>query len=407
MGRSQPGPAAPVSRSRRPWLAAPARATVLGAIAVVLVALYVITAGLVRQLTVLNVGPTSLIILIYVAVGVIVARRQPRNPVGWIVLAFVVLFMLASDSGYYAVYAYSLGHHGLPFAAAAVLVQPSWIPALAVVPLVILLFPDGRLTSRRWRLVLWIYAALWTCVFAAVWVPTVIAVADHDVRLDSFGDVKGSGGQTGAALSAVELLVIGAILVIWLSFVAHQVLSWRRTTGERRQQQKWLASGAAITMAGFALGAALSGGIAGDVAGIGIAALPIGIGVGILKYRLYEIDRLISRTVAYALVTGLLVGVYVGLVLLATHVLGVSSPVAVAASTLIAAALFNPLRRRVQHLVDRRFNRARYDAERTVMAFSARLMDAVDLDTVRDDLAGVVSRALEPTHVSVWSRQPD
>jgi two-component system, NarL family, sensor kinase len=128
---------------------------------------------------VLNVGPTSLIILIYLAVGVIVARRQPRNPVGWILLVFVVLFMLASDSGYYAVYAYNLGHHRLPFAAAAVLVEPSWIPALAVIPLVILLFPDGRLSSRRWRLVLWVYAALWICVLAAIWVPTVIAVADH------------------------------------------------------------------------------------------------------------------------------------------------------------------------------------------------------------------------------------
>jgi hypothetical protein len=192
--------------------------------------------------------------------------------------------------------------------------------------------------------------------------------------------------------------------VIWLSFAGHQVLNWRRAAGERRQQQKWLASGALVTLVGFALGAAFSGGVAGEITGIGIGALPVGIGVGILKYRLYEIDRLISRTVAYALVTALLVGVYVGLVLLATHVLEVSSPVAVAASTLIAAALFNPLRRRVQQLVDRRFNRARYDAEHTVMVFAARLMDAVDLDTVRDDLAGVAN-ALEPTHVSVWSNQ--
>jgi len=275
------------------------------------------------------------------------------------------------------------------------------------VPLVILLFPDGRLSSRRWHLVLSVYAALWACVFAVIWIPTVIAVADHDVRLDSFGDVEGSGGQTGAAFGAVEILIALAIVVIWLSFVAHQVLTWRRAAGERRQQQKWLASAAAITLVGFALGAAFSGSVVGEVAGIGIGALPIGIGVGILKYRLYEIDRIISRTLAYALVTGLLVGVYVGLVLLATHVLGVSSPVAVAASTLIAAALFNPLHRRVQQLVDRRFNRARYDAELTVTAFAARLMDAVDLDTVRDDLAGVVSRALEPTHVSVWSKQRD
>jgi hypothetical protein len=127
--------------------------------------------------------------------------------------------------------------------------------------------------------------------------------------------------------------------------------------------------------------------------------------VGILKYRLYEIDRIISRTLAYAIVTGLLVGVYAGLVLLATRVLPLSSPVAVAASTLAAAALFSPLRRRVQRAVDRRFNRARYDADQTVAAFAARLKDAVDLDTVRDDLAGAVHQALEPAHVSVWISQ--
>ena len=124
-----------------------------------------------------------------------------------------------------------------------------------------------------------------------------------------------------------------------------------------------------------------------------------------MRYRLYEIDRIISRTLAYALVTGLLVGVYAGLVLLATRVLSVHTPVAVAASTLAAAALFNPLRRRVQQLVDRRFNRARYDADQTIAAFAARLKDAVDLDSVRDDLAGVVHHTLEPAHVSVWISQ--
>jgi hypothetical protein len=147
--------------------------------------------------------------------------------------------------------------------------------------------------------------------------------------------------------------------------------------------------------------------VVGEILGIGIAALPVGIGVGILKYRLYDIDRIISRTLAYAIVTGLLVGVYAGLVLLATRVLPLSSPVAVAASTLAAAALFNPLRRRVQQAVDRRFNRARYDADQTVAAFAARLKDAVDLDTVRDDLAGAVHQALEPAHVSVWISQRD
>jgi ABC-type bacteriocin/lantibiotic exporter with double-glycine peptidase domain len=130
-------------------------------------------------------------------------------------------------------------------------------------------------------------------------------------------------------------------------------------------------------------------------------------GVAILKYRLYDIDRIISRTLAYAIVTGLLVGVYAALVLLATQVLSFSSPVAVAASTLAAAALFNPLRRRVQRVVDRRFNRARYDADQIVATFAAHLKDAVDLDSVRDDLAAAVHRALEPARISVWISQHD
>jgi hypothetical protein len=135
-----------------------------------------------------------------------------------------------------------------------------------------------------------------------------------------------------------------------------------------------------------------------------VVALSASIGVGILKYRLYDIDKIISRTLAYGIVTGLLVGLYTGLVLLASRIeiLRLHTPVAVAASTLAAAALFSPLRRRVQRAVDRRFNRARYDAGRMVTAFAARLKDTVDLDTVQGDLAGVVNTALEPAHLSVW-----
>ena len=125
-------------------------------------------------------------------------------------------------------------------------------------------------------------------------------------------------------------------------------------------------------------------------------------GVAIMKYRLFEIDRIISRTLAYAIVTGLLIGVYAGIVLLATRVAGVTGSVAVAGSTLAAAALFHPLRRRVQRAVDRRFNRARYDADRVVAAFAAGLKDAVDVDSVRDDLVGAVQQALEPAHLSLW-----
>jgi hypothetical protein len=201
-------------------------------------------------------------------------------------------------------------------------------------------------------------------------------------------------------------VVVIAVAAIWLAFVAHQVLSWRRASGERRQQLKWLACGGGVTLVTF-IGATAAGftSVLGELLSAGLIALPVSIGVGILKYRLYEIDRIISRTLAYALVTGLLIGVYAGLVLLATQVLSVSSPVAVAVSTLAAAALFSPLRRRVQRAVDRRFNRARYDADRMVAQFAARLKDAVDLDTVRIDLASVVRQALEPAHASVWVSQ--
>jgi hypothetical protein len=134
--------------------------------------------------------------------------------------------------------------------------------------------------------------------------------------------------------------------------------------------------------------------------------LPASIAVGILKYHLYDIDRIISRTLAYAIVTGVLIGVYAGVVLLAARVLPFRTPVTVAGATLLAAALFSPLRRRVQRAVDRRFNRARYDADQTIAAFAARLQDAVDLDAVQDDLTGVVHQALEPAHVSVWISHP-
>jgi hypothetical protein len=180
------------------------------------------------------------------------------------------------------------------------------------------------------------------------------------------------------------------------------VLSWRGASGDRRQQLKWLMAGVAAAVAGFVISNAVPPLDPGATAvGVGVV-LPVCLGVAILKYRLYDIDRIISRTLAYAIVTGLLVGLYAGLVLLATQVFGFHSTVAVAAATLAAAALFNPLRKRVQQIVDRRFNRARYDAEQTAAAFAARLKDAVDLDSVRDDLARTVHQALEPAHVSVW-----
>jgi hypothetical protein len=401
-----PAAGGPEPAAARFQLASPVTAMVLAVLLLMLLAGALVLSALTSQLSVLGSGPIVPVVVIYAAVGFVVARRQPGNPIGWILITWIVVFLLSGVAGGYAALYYRFGHHGLPLAPVAVVLGQLWAPALLLFPVVILLFPDGRLAARRWRWVLRAYVVAGALASVAVFAPAVTAVVRHDVRIDAAGNLISTGRPHGGLLAVAAPLGLGLILVIVLSFVAHQVFSWRRATGERRQQLKWLATGAAVTLVVVAASLGFSStSIVGEILGIGLAALPVGIGVGILKYRLYDIDRIISRTLAYAIVTGLLVGVYAGLVLLATRVLPLSSPVAVAASTLAAAALFSPLRRRVQRAVDRRFNRARYDADQTVAAFAARLKDAVDLDAVRDDLAGAVHQALEPAHVSVWISQ--
>ncbi len=380
-------------------------AGVLGLVVLLLWAAAGVLLGLDHKLTIGNVG-VGAGLLVYAVVGVVVAFHQPRNPVGWILISFAFVFLLGIDAGYYAVLCYRLGHHGLVFGPVAVLLAPVNQLAFSILPLAILLFPDGRLTSARWRWVLWIYAAL--VAATADFAPAAAAVAAHDIHVDSSGIVESTPHLTGPLAHPPGWLVAGVLLsiaLIWLSFVVHQVLSWRKADGDHRQQLKWLACGAAVSLVVGIGGSSATSGVLAWILGAGLVALPVSIGVGILKYRLYEIDRIISRTLAYVLVTGLLIGVYAGLVLLATHVLGLHSSVAVAASTLVAAALFNPLRQRVQQAVDRRFNRRRYDADKTIAAFAARLKDAVDLNGVRDDLAGLVHQTLEPAHLSVWIGQ--
>jgi hypothetical protein len=279
---------------------------------------------------------------------------------------------------------------------------------------VILLFPDGRLASRFWRWGLRAFGTVYIALLAAVAAALAGALGAHPLRIDATGGLVVMDNPTGwFAIAERSILVVS--LILSLGFICRQVLSWQRSSGEQRQQLKWLASGAALTIVSLVLAAvfATSGTTTtlrewvDNVFWFGLAALPVSMGVAILRYRLYEIDRIISRTLAYTVVTGLLVAAYAGLVLLSTHVLALSSSVAVAASTLASAAAFSPLRRRVQRIVDHRFNRARYDADVTVAAFAARLQDEVDLDSVRADLAGVVTSTLEPTHLSVWLGEHD
>src|SRR5271169_2311691 len=334
-----PAAGGPEPAAARFRLASPVTATVLAVLSLMLLAGALVLSALTGQLSVLGSGPIVPVVVVYAAVGFVVARRQPGNPIGWILITWIVVFLLSGVAGGYAALYYRFGHHGLPLAPVAVVLGPLWAPALLLFPVVILLFPDGRLAARRWRWVLRAYVVAGALASAAVFAPAVTAVARHDVRIDAAGNLISTGRPHGGLLAMAAPLGLGLILVIVLSFVAHQVFSWRRATGERRQQLKWLATGAAVTLVVVAASLGFSStSVVGEILGIGLAALPVGIGVGILKYRLYEIDRIISRTLAYAIVTGLLVGVYAGLVLLATQVLRFHSSVAVAMSTLAAAA---------------------------------------------------------------------
>ena len=352
----------------------------------------------------------AVILLPWAIVGVIVARHQPSNPIGPILLLLPFMSVLSDDAGVYAVLRYRLGHHGLPLGLVAVfLATPgAWMWLVLFLPLPVALFPDGRL-SPRWSRMLRAYLVFCVAFVALNGWQDASGITRH-ISVDSHGSLTSTSSPGGTWLT---VLVVSCYLGFCLAWVLRLVLSYRRSTADYRQQLKWLSGGGALGITGLVLITGLSATsstllhvIGGVGLAVGLIALPLSFGIGILKYRLYEIDRLISRTLSYLIITGLLAGLFVGMVVLATDVLPFSSPVAVAASTLAAAALFNPLRLRVQRLVDRRFNRGRYDAEAIVAAFALRLREAVDPDTVRTDLLQAVGGAVQPGHASLWLRPP-
>jgi MFS family permease len=342
--------------------------------------------------------------------GFLIVRQQPRNKTGWLMLVSAVGLPLTSIGAPYVVMIYRLGDR-LPFGPVAMLIAYSWLVPTAALSVAILLFPDGRLPSPRWRWVLRTALAAATGLLGSTYGALLSAIADHNIRFDSTGGIAAADYPTGwfAVVSNICTALIAGCLLL---FLVAQVLAWRRADNERRQQLKWLLVGAvAFLLSGIITltvgvldprASAVVQGTLNAISAAGWVALPVGMGVAILRYRLYDIDRIISRTLAYAAVTAMLAALYAGLVLLATQVLDLTSQVAVAAATLAAAALFNPLRRRVQRAVDHRFNRARYNADNTVAAFAARLQDATDPAAVRSDLIGTVHHALEPAQVSLW-----
>jgi len=418
-------------------------ALLVGALALALTVAEVPLAGLARQSVLASGGSLPFpFTLAYGVAGLLVAWRKPGNVIGWLMLGAAAAGAASESASFYTVADYRLhgvglhgvglhgvglhgvgqhgvglhgvGQHGgqLPLGWLAVLAQPGWAPCIVALGLIVLLFPDGRLPGPRWRWFAGAYLAVGAVWLVGAYLLSVRAILGHHIQVDSGGNLLAlDGGPGGAAWWGVaQDVFLPVLLVSWLAAVAGQAASFRRSSGERRQQLKWMLAGAVGSVGGLFLAFASSGthGLLGTAVGlagwVGLLALPVCIGVAVLKYRLFDIDRLVSRTLAYALLTGLLVGVYAGLVLLAIEVLRLGSSVAVAVATLAAAALFNPARVRVQRLVDRRFNRARYDADRMVAGFAASLQDAVDLDLVRAGLADTVRVALEPAHVSVWLR---
>ena len=360
----------------------------------------------------LNGGLVAYLLLLvpFTVVGALLAVRVPANPIGWIFLLVSLGLLLGQDAASYSVRAYRIDGHSLPLSRLAVAVATGWV-SFVLLPLPILLFPDGRVSGRAWRWTLRVYLAVSALAVGGVGVHDLGAFTDARVHVDSSGELVGGGTLPGfvKALGAVALATLAIIAGAW---VVRLVRRYRRATGDLRQQLKWLISGGALCVVGFVISIVLNNAhnepwyAIAQAAPFSVATLPLSVGVGVLKYRLYEIDRLLSRTISYLLVTGMLVGVFAGVVLLTTRVLPFSSPVGVAASTLAAAALFNPLRIRVQQLVDRRFNRARYNAETVIAAFSERLRGGVDPEAVESGLITAVTQAIHPAHAAIWLKAP-
>ncbi len=341
------------------------------------------------------------------SVGAILAIRRPANPIGWLFLVTGVGFIIGIFSTEYVGRAVT-GDSSLPFIVLvdwasvwsgnlSIALAAVWIP---------LLFPDGHLPGPRWRLVAWAAAIL---TVAGTVGQAIVPDAAHGYsgQLPNPMAVSGPIGEVAAAFVSVYFPVLVVLCLLSLSSLAGR---FRRSRGVERQQLKWFLFAVGFLVAALAAAAATQLEVAWVAVMLGLSSLPVAAGIAILRYRLYDIDRLVSRTIAYAAVTGGLVAVYLVANLALSAAFGAlasGNSVAVAASTLIVAALFTPVRRRVQVVVDRRFDRARVDAERTTAAFSERLRDEVDIATVTVDLDGVVRSALRPASVGLWLRAHD
>ncbi len=358
--------------------------------------------------------------LAFPVVGALIASRRPHNAIGWICLAVGFLWMLLGLFDFYSVY--GLAKPGsVPFPVVIyALVEWLWLPTVGLLAIyLVLLFPDGRLPSRRWRPLAWLSGA----VIVLLGVDSVLAPGP----LTDLEGVRNPLGLEGAPwLVDAEIVLLLLFVACILASAVSLILRYRHSGGEVRQQIKWIALAGLFvglllsTVLGLIIVSEVMRGSGGPtplwlqgllfVMLLSFAGVPVAIGVAVLKYRLYDIDVIINRALVYGSLTAALVLVYVASVASLQAALravtGQESTLAVVTSTLLIAALFSPLRRRVQSFVDRRFYRRKYDAVKTLAAFNARLRDETELETLSGEVVGVVKETMQPAHVGLWLREP-
>jgi hypothetical protein len=351
------------------------------------------------------------------SVGVLIASRRPTHPIGWLFSGLGLLSGVHLFCGEYAIYALVVeGGTLLGGRVSAWIICWFWVPINALLAFVALLFPDGKLPSPRWRPIGWLNGVMAVAgSFAAAFLPGTtpwIAAIDNPFGLERLRDIK---NLIDGSLEALSYGVLGVAGVVSL------YVRYRHALRAERQQIKWLAYAGAVLLTGSILLYAgpdyLSGSWFRQVGFalwvIGFVGLPVAIGIAIFKYRLYDIDILINRTLVYGALTVILVAVYFGGVTATQASFRVLTgqeqqpQLVIVASTLVIAALFNPLRRRIQSFIDRRFYRKKYDARKTLEAFSAKLRDETDLRALNDELVGVVKETIQPAHVSLWLRSSE
>jgi hypothetical protein len=345
----------------------------------------------------------------YSTVGAIVASRRSSNPIGWIFCLHGLVIAMTGQAEEYATRGLVSAPGSLPWAHLAAWFQ-NWVGYLAFPTLLgflVVLFPHGRLPSRRWRWLAWGLVVVAGVQMASAMIsakPVVSWFRLEPLHTSNLTGVPGLGSIPWV-VNDVAWLMSG---VLFLGAAAARISRLRRARGEERQQLLWFVYAGAL----FAATAAIA--VAGNTAGgpfwvnypmaAGLLAMPVAAGIAILRYRLYEIDRIINRTLVYGALTMLLAGVYVGLVVGLGSIVGSGNSLVIAGSTLVVAALVRPARRRIQDFIDRRFYRRKYDAQRTLEAFSVRLRDHVDLEQLRIHLLAVVDDTMQPAQASLWLR---